>query len=236
MSRGNSVSAHGSGHRRLPHQLPPGRHGLSRDFVKANQRERMLDAVADVVSFQGYVAMSVEDIVGAAGVSRRTFYDHFTGKEDAFLQAFDRIARELLRRVNAAFDHSATFAEAVIGCLRECLEFAASEPRFAEMCIGEVLAAGPAAIERRNAVLGELAELLERSARTVPDGLSPPEVTAEALIGGVYEVVYARVLQGQAAELPALLPDLAYSVMLPYLGHERAERELHGLGAALAAA
>jgi hypothetical protein len=33
------------------------------------------------------------------------------------------------------------------------------------------------------------------------------------------------VLQGQAAELHALLPDLAYSMMLPFLGHEAAKRE-----------
>lgn len=222
--------------RRLPHQLPPGRHGLSRDFVETNQHERMLDAVADVVSLQGYAAMSVEEIVSAAGVSRRTFYDHFTGKEDAFLQAFEQVTGELLRRVNAAYDASATFGEAVVACLREFLAFAAAEPRFADMCIVEVLAAGPTAIERRTAVLNELVELLERGARAVPDRITAPGLTAETVIGGIYEVVYSRVLQGRAGELPALLPELAYSVMLPYLGHERAERELDHLGTALAAA
>lgn len=230
------MSADHGGRRRLPHQLPPGRHGLSRDFVATNQRERMLDAVADVVSFQGYAAMSVEEIVSAAGVSRRTFYDHFSGKEEAFLQAFDQVAGELLRRVNAAYEGSDGFGEAVVACLREFLEFAADEPRFADMCIVEVLAAGPAAIERRNAVLSQLIELLERAARSVPGGLHPRPLRARTVIGGIYEVVYSRVLQGQAGELPALLPDLAYSVMLPYLGHERAERELDRLGAAVAAA
>jgi AcrR family transcriptional regulator len=204
--------------------------------VQTNQRERMLDAVADVVSFQGYAAMSVEDIVSAAGVSRRTFYDHFTDKEDAFLQAFDQVAGELLRRVNAAYDASDSFGEAVVACLREFLEFAADEPRFADLCIVEVMAAGPAAIERRTAVLNELTQLLERGARTVPDRITAPGLTAETVIGGIYEVVFSRVLQGQAGELPALLRDLAYSMMLPYLGHERAEQELAHLGAALAAA
>lgn len=229
------MSGTGNGHRRLPHQLPPGRHGLSRDFVERNQRDRMLDAVVDVVSFQGYAAMSVEEIVSAAGVSRRTFYDHFSDKEDAFLQAFDQVTGELLRRVNAAYETSATFSEAVVACLRELLEFVAAEPRFADMCIVEVLAAGPAAVERRNAVLNELTELLERAARTVPAGLHPRPLRAKTAIGGIHEVVYSRVIQGQAAELPTLLPDLAYSVMLPYLGHERAEQELDQLGAPLAA-
>jgi AcrR family transcriptional regulator len=224
------MSGDGNARRRLPHQLPPGRHGLSRDFVETNQRGRMLDAVAQVVSSQGYAAMSVEEIVRAAGVSRRTFYDHFTGKEDAFLQAFDHVTGELLTRVKAAYDASATFGEAVVGCLREFLEFAAAEPRCADLCIVKVLAAGAAAIERRAEVLNELVELLERGARTVTGGLHPRPLRAKTVIGGINEVVHSRVLDGRTEELPALLPDLAYSVLLPYLGPERAERELDELG------
>ena len=63
----------------------------------------------------------------------------------------------------------------------------------------------------------------------MPDGIQPPELTAETVVGGVYEVVYSRVLAGSATELPALLPDLAYSMMLPYLGHHEAAREVRGL-------
>ena len=76
---------------RQPHQLPPGRHGLPRAFVASNQRERILDAVADVASLAGYASMSVEGIIATAGVSRRTFYDHFADKQEAFLAAYDAI-------------------------------------------------------------------------------------------------------------------------------------------------
>jgi AcrR family transcriptional regulator len=229
MSTTNDTSAENAGQGRAPHQLPPGRHGLSRGFVAANQRERMLDAVADVVSFKGYVAMSVEDIVSAAGVSRRTFYDNFKDKQEAFLDAFDAIGGELIRRVGVTYDASARFPDGVIAGLRAFLGFAAEEPRYADMCIVEVLAAGPAAIGRRNAVMKALAELLHTGSQTVPNGIQPPALSAETVVGGVYEVVYSRVLQGQAGELLDLLPDLAYSMMLPYLGHEQAEREVRQL-------
>jgi AcrR family transcriptional regulator len=206
--------------------LPPGRHGLSRSFVQTNQRERILDAIADVVSLAGYQAMSVEDIIAAAGVSRRTFYDHFKSKEDAFLAALDGVGAQLLERVQAAYDSSETFAGCVLACLATFLEFVASEPRYADMCIVEVLGAGPAAIERRNAVMKALAGMLHAGAQTVEGGIRPPELTAETIIGGTYEVLYSRVLQGKTTELPSLLPDLAYSMMLPYLGHPVAEREV----------
>jgi AcrR family transcriptional regulator len=226
-----SMTAERNGHQRAPHQLPPGRHGLSRSYVAANQRERMLDAVADIVSFKGYVAMSVEEIVIGAGVSRRTFYDNFKDKEAAFLAAYDAVGTELLGRIRDSAGGSATFAEGVVACLRVFLEFTACNPRYADMCIVEVLAAGPAAIERRNTVMQALGGLFHRGAQTVPDGIRPPRLTAETVIGGIYEVVYSRVLRGETSELPALLSDLAYSMMLPYLGHEAAEHESRRLAA-----
>jgi AcrR family transcriptional regulator len=211
---------------RSPDQLPPGRHGLSRTFVQANQRERILDAVADVVSLAGYQAMSVEDIIAAAGVSRRTFYDNFKSKEDAFLAALDAVGGQLLERVRAVYDSSESFAGCVLACLATFLEFIASEPRYADMCIVEVLGAGSAAIERRNAVMKALAGMLHTGAQTVEGGIRPPELTAETIIGGTYEILYSRVLQGKTSELLGMLPDLAYSMMLPYLGHTVAEREV----------
>ena len=65
-------------------------------FVASNQRERIVVAVAEVCSTSGYAAMSVEDVVVASGVSRRTFYDNFQGKEDVFLAAYDEVTSRLL--------------------------------------------------------------------------------------------------------------------------------------------
>ena len=182
----------------------------------------MLDAVSDVVSAKGFVAMTVEDVIAAAGVSRRTFYDHFRSKEAAYLEAFQEIGTELIRRVGAAYAESRSLAGGIVACLRAFLEFAAEEPRYAEMCLVEVLAAGPAAIARRDEVMRTLAGVLHEGARSDPRSASAPPLTAEWVVGGVYEVVYARLINGAAADLPQLLPDLAYSIMLAYLGHEAA--------------
>jgi AcrR family transcriptional regulator len=194
--------------------------------VQANQRERILDAVADVTSLAGYQGMSVEDVVGAAGVSRRTFYDNFKSKEDAFLTAYDEIGAKLVLAVKDAYERSDSFPVGVIECLRAFLEFVASVPHYADMCIVEVLAAGPEALSRRNGVMKAMAALLEQGAATWPDAIRPPKLTAETIVGGIYEIVYSRVLQGKTGELPGLLPDLAYSMMLPYVGHIEAERRV----------
>jgi AcrR family transcriptional regulator len=209
--------------RRESHQLPAGRHGLSRQFVVSNQRERILAAVAEVCSASGYVAMSVEDIVVTSGVSRRTFYDNFSGKEDVYLAAYDEVVNQLMARVSDAYNEADGLVAKVRDSLATFLDFIADEPAFADMCIVEVMAAGPKAVERRNHTMAAFAELIAQAAAAeLPKSKLPPSLTAETLVGGIYEVVYARVLQGHGDELPTLLPDLLFSVLLPYLGRETA--------------
>jgi AcrR family transcriptional regulator len=208
---------------REPHQLPAGRHGLPRTFVVENQRQRILAAVADVCSSAGYVAMSVEDIVVTSGVSRRTFYDNFRGKEDVYLAAYDEVSKQLLTRVYAAYEAADGLVARVRDSLNAFLTFVAEEPAFADMCIVEVMAAGPTAIERRNRTMEAFSQMIEKAAaEELPKSKLPPALTAETLVGGIYEVVYSRVLQGRGSELPELLPDLLFSVLLPYVGQETA--------------
>jgi hypothetical protein len=63
----------GTGVGRLPHQLPAGRHGLPRSYVNRNQRDRIVDAVIEVVSRTGYSGLTVKDVIDGAGVSRLPF-------------------------------------------------------------------------------------------------------------------------------------------------------------------
>jgi AcrR family transcriptional regulator len=208
---------------RESYQLPAGRHGLSRQFVVENQRQRILAAVADVCSAAGYVAMSVEDIVVTSGVSRRTFYDNFRGKEDVYLAAYDEASKQLLTQVYSAYDAADGMVARVRDSLSTFLSFIAEEPAFADMCIVEVMAAGPTAIERRNRTMAAFSEMIEKAAAAeLPASKLPPALTAETLVGGIYEVVYSRVLNGRGEELPSLLPDLLFSVLLPYVGQETA--------------
>jgi AcrR family transcriptional regulator len=201
-----------------PGQLPPGRHGLSRSFVADNQRGRILMATIDATAEAGYVRMSVEDIVRGAGVSRRTFYELFSNKHDAFLAAFDAAAGALLHTVQAASERETTFEGKVIAGFRAFLETLAATPGPARVCIVEALAAGPEAIERRTAVMAAFAQVIEDNAPMVPGSHALPALTAETIVGGVYETIFRRISAGRVQQLPALLPDLIESALLPYVG------------------
>ena len=198
---------------------------MSRSFVAENQRERILAAVADVVSAASYGELTVEGIIVTAGISRRTFYEHFKNKDDAFLAAYDEAAGQLLTAVRAAYESREGFAERTGTGIGTFLALPAADPAFARMCIVEALAAGPEAIRRRNDTMRAFADLIDRNAQELLAGQVAPGLTAETIVGGIYEVVYTRVLRGVIRDLPALLPDLTYSALRPYLGPEAAAAE-----------
>jgi AcrR family transcriptional regulator len=221
------VAASKKKHVREPHQLPWGRHGLSGDFVVAHQRRRMLGAVAEVCHTVGYGRMRVQDIIAAAGVSRRTFYLNYRDKQDAFLAAYDDASQRIVASIKQAAASGDTLVDRTRLGLGALLNAVAAEPATASMCLVEVLAAGPQALERRDALMRELVTLVDESAaRGLPASRRPSPLVAETLVGGIFDVLASRVLSDRIAEVPGLLPDLMFALLLPYVGTEAAHELL----------
>jgi len=199
---------------RRPDQLPSGRHGLLRSFVAANQRERILSAVAQATAELGYAEMSVEAIISRAGVSRRTFYEHFKNKEGAFLAAYDAAVRLVVRHIRRAYLQETTAQARLRAGIGAFLQFLASDPELARMCIVEVLAAGPRTIARRNETMRMFAEIIEDNINELVPSCQQPALTAETLVGGIHEVVFNRILAGRIEELPGLAGDLLVAILM----------------------
>lgn len=210
--------------------LPRGRHDLPREFVARSQRDRLIDAMAQTVAAKGYAGTTLTEVCAAAGVSTRTFYQHFTGKEDCLLAAFDLGAELLERSVAAAYEPPGPWPERVRRGLAMLLRILAAEPAFAALSVVEVLAAGPRAQQRRSRLLAGYTRFFADAPREagVP---APSQVVIEAVIGGVYEVIFNHVAAGRTAELPERLPELAYFVLAPFIG-PRAAAATAGLAGA----
>jgi AcrR family transcriptional regulator len=201
-------------------QLPKGRHGLSREFIASNQRERLLDAMANVVAEKGYAATRVVDITDYAGVSRKTFYELFTDKEDCFLAAYDAITALLMDKMAKGLAATAEDTwEAKVGALLGAfLRFLAAEPAFARMCIVEVLGSGPRGLARRDAAVQAFYPIVDQLPRSQPGAdqwLS--ELTPQFVTGGIFEVVYAAIRRGETERLPELEEDLTRLAFRAYL-------------------
>lgn len=209
-------------------RFPAGVRTLPPDLVKAIQRERMLAAMLVTVNEIGYRALTVQDVLGRAGVSRPTFYEQFEDKEDCFLAAFDASAKRLRKRLAAALEEA---DEGWRPWLRRGLEallrFIAEESHAARTVIVEARASSPAGLRRRDELLDEFATCIDAEARKeLPD--PPSAIAAAGVVGGIESVLYARLQREEVEELDSLLPSLMYFAVLPYEGHEVAAEELGG--------
>jgi len=207
---------------RRPHQLPAGRHGLSRSYVRSNQRDRIVEAVIEVVSETGYAGLTVRAVIERAGVSRRTFYEHFSNKEDVFLAVYDVVVARLADDVRLAYTGGRTYPQKVALGLETFLGRLAEFPALAHVCIVQVLAAGPDALARRAHALQTFSDLIR------PEGDAArraPPLAVDVAIGGIYEIVGAHVSRGEAKLLPALCPELLEVMLIPFVGPRRAATE-----------
>lgn len=201
-------------------RLPPGRHGLPREFVIHNQRERLIAGIGEAVAEHGYAGTTIAHVTRAAAVSRRTFYEHFESKDECFVAAYETVMGELRERISGAFEEADDWPHAIRAGIDAMLGFLATEPNLARLCMVEALVAGPVVVERYDAAIQSFVPYF----REGREG-QPPEVlarlsstTEEALVGGMMSLISRRIIAGKAAELEELLPDLVEFTLTPYLG------------------
>lgn len=190
-----------------------------------SQRNRIHQAMIEVVSDRGYPETRVVDVIGVAGVSRKTFYELFDSKEDCFLAAYDVLLENLLGEAANEFESmpGSPWAERVSAALDALLDHLAEHPSEARFAIVEVLAAGPKALARRDAALRQFTGFLE--AGRSETSVELPGITSLAVAGGINELLYSEILHGAVGRLPSRLPDLMFWVTLPFLGAEGAAAE-----------
>jgi AcrR family transcriptional regulator len=203
---------------------PPGRQRLSREFIVRHQRARIVTALAEETMTRGYRAVTVADIVRRAGIARNTFYDNFASKEDCFLATQDYAVEESLQRVVEAAAEPEGWEARLVAGLGAFLKYVSDEPALARTCIVEALSAGPAAQERYEQSLQAFVPLLRKGREYSPHGDDLPDTLEEALVGGIFWVIYQRIVLGEAEQIEALLPDLADFALTPYIGAESAQR------------
>ncbi len=200
--------------------LPAGRHPLSREVVLASQRGRLLDAMAQAVAEHGYGATTVAHVVAAAGVSRKTFYEHFSDKEDCFLALYDTGIAYVLGRIAEALSPDSPDQDpaARIGVgLEAFLTVLTEEPAFSRTIILEAQAAGPSALARRRATLEAFAERYQQinaQARARDPAIAPlSHDIALALVGAILELVALRIEDNEIGTLTRLTRPLTEFVV-----------------------
>lgn len=203
---------------------PPGRHSLSREFIAQHQRARIIAALAEETVEKGYRAVTVADIVRRAGIARNTFYENFSSKEDCFLAASEFGVTEALSQVLDATGKVEGWPARVNAGIAAFLGYVAGEPALSRLCVVEALSAGPASVERYEESMQSFAPLFRMGRKLCPHGEDLPETLEETIIGGIFWIVYQRIIMGQTEQIEELRPELTEFSLTPYLGTEAAKR------------
>jgi AcrR family transcriptional regulator len=204
-------------------QLRGGNHGLTPEQVASSQRERVLAAMRELVAGRGYQDVPVTEVIRHAGVSRKTFYELYSGKEECFVAVYEREMERLLAPTLQAFEGSEPWIDRLRTALGVLLGALAADGDAARICFVEVLAAGPLALERRGAALAGLDPLF-----APPDDAEPGQADVQAArsravtagsVGYLAETLHREVAAGRGEQLPALRSDLMRTLTLPFAKH-----------------
>lgn len=207
-------------------RFPAGVRTLPADLVRAIQRERLLASMIKTVTEIGYNALTVQNVLTRAGISRPTFYEQFEDKEDCFLAAFDASAKQMREHIEAAIaDGGPGWRDQMRSGIAELLKFIADEPETARTVIVEARASSAAGLRRRDELLDHFSACIDALVREDLDE-PPSAIAAAGIVGGIESVLYARLQKGETEDLGSLLPSLMYFAVLSYAGQEAAGEEL----------
>jgi AcrR family transcriptional regulator len=188
------------------------------------QRARLLTAMIEVAGELGAANVTVADVVRCSGVSRRTFYELFSNREDCFTAALDAALERVTSTVEQVYRQHDRWRDRIRAGLVELLCLFDEEPCVGHLLVVQTLGAGQPALVRRQQTMSGLVGAIDEGRAEAKSEV--PELTAEGLVGAVFAVVHARMLDEQRQPLVGLTNELMSMIVLPYKGAAAARREL----------
>lgn len=187
-------------------KLQPGRR-LPPEEVARNQQERLFAALVAVVAEKGYEATRVEDLLELSGVSRSAFYAHFKDKEECLLAALHAFVGPTVGAIFADGGpppDELRARQAFDAFINLIVEQAAA----ARMCLVEIYAAGPRAIEEIDRTTDGVQAFLSATLEQVPGRKDMPPEIVRAMVGGVRKIIHSRLYRYQEEELIELISQM----------------------------
>jgi AcrR family transcriptional regulator len=200
-----------------PPRLPPGRHGIPADLVRAHQRLRLLEAAAGALAEQGYGHLTAARVTELAGVSSRTFYQHFEDLWACLLAAYEtgasRLCEEIEGACTALIEKRGPIAEAdrhgrARAGIGAAIGFLAAEPDIARLLSAEPPPQIAALAAARRDLVERLGGML-RAVLTSPYGATPLPGLERRLIGAALALLSSRAAGGDPQRLRDLEPELS---------------------------
>jgi AcrR family transcriptional regulator len=187
-------------------KLQPGRR-LPAEEVARNQRERLFAALVAVVAEKGYEATRVEDLLELSGVSRSAFYAHFSDKEECLVAALQAFVGPT---VGAIFGDGGAPPDELRArqAFEAFIELIVEQAAAARMCLVEIYAAGPRAVEEIDRTTDGVQAFVSATLESVPERRDMPPEVVRAIVGGIRKVIHSRLYRHEEEELIELVPQM----------------------------
>jgi AcrR family transcriptional regulator len=196
----------------------------SPDSSPDEQRTRLISAMTRTATERGYANTTVDQVAAYAGVTRETFFRHFTGTDQCLVAAYDSFFERLMSHIEAACDSRDPWPIQVRAGVGATLGFFAEVSSTGRVFLIEAMGAGPAAVERHFASIDRLARKLGRGREFNLAAEALPDATERTLVAGIGLVISAHLLAEEGSLLPAKEAELTELVLTPYLGGREAKR------------
>lgn len=186
------------------------------------ERDRLLEAIADLVGREGYEATTLPDVLSEASISRATFEHHFDDKQQCFLAAQDRLVGRAVDSVLRSKDETRPWLEQMIVGLERVLAICLRDPQLARVAMVEVAAVGADGRRQQLGAIARFAELLP----PIPGEDQLPASTSQLAVSGVASLL-SEALAGEDSErLAGLLPELVFALLCPFIGPRAAKDQV----------
>lgn len=176
-------------------------------------RQRLLDGLAAVLGERAYAELTIADVVSAARVSRRTFYEHFDGKEACLLALCERLSEEVLTLIATGYDPEGDWVQELDKITAAYLQNLQQRPALVRALYLELLTLGPQGLAMRRRISERFAQFLimqvELSRVKEPGKRPLSTALATATVGGINELIVQAIEQGCADQLVALQPTIS---------------------------
>lgn len=196
------------------------------ELEASDHAERALRGFEALLTGQPFGDVTMEKVAKRAGMSVRTLYANFAGRDELMLAAIDSAGAQAAAAALPAFRRGVSPPEGIRAAVAALLGLLASRPNLAHLLLVATYEGAAPALRRRSEALRPLEDMLARAA---PAQLPISRVVlSEALLGGVLWLARRRMLEAGPGALVGLAPICTYIALAPLLGAEQATAAAEG--------
>lgn len=190
------------------------------------ERQRIVAAMIELATEQGYGATTVKQLLERAEVSRADLRRLFSGKQACFLAVYEEMSESFVGEVLAAFEHEEVWRDGLRAAAYAAARWVGEHPREARYATVEMMMAGEFAVARREATLRRFVDLLDAGREQLEQPDSVSRAMAEGVVGGILGMLTRNLRRGSRARPEDFVPELMFLAVRPYLGQAVALEEL----------